>query len=90
MREAASPYPLATRPRRLTLRLTRAGVPTENLYGMCESMYKPDQEPDDLFETVAQCLLSAVDRDALSGWGGVVHVIEPNRVTKRILKGRQD
>ena len=33
------------------------------------------QEPDDLFETLSQALLNAVDRDALSGWGAVVHVM---------------
>jgi 20S proteasome alpha/beta subunit len=33
------------------------------------------QEPEDLFETISQCLLSAVDRDAFSGWGGIVHVM---------------
>lgn len=33
------------------------------------------QEPEELFETLAQCLLSGVDRDALSGWGGIVHVM---------------
>lgn len=33
------------------------------------------QEPDDLFETLSQALLNAVDRDALSGWGAVVHIM---------------
>ena len=33
------------------------------------------QEPDELFETLAQALMAAVDRDALSGWGGVVHIL---------------
>ena len=33
------------------------------------------QEAEDLFETLAQCLLSGVDRDALSGWGGIVHIM---------------
>lgn len=33
------------------------------------------QEPEDLFETISQTLLSAVDRDAFSGWGAVVHVM---------------
>ena len=33
------------------------------------------QEPEDLFETVSQCLLSGVDRDALSGWGAIVHIM---------------
>ena len=33
------------------------------------------QEPDDLFETISQALLNAVDRDALSGWGAVVYIL---------------
>ena len=33
------------------------------------------QEPEDLFETISQVLLNAVDRDALSGWGAVVHIM---------------
>ena len=28
--------------------------PNQALYGLCESMYQPDLEPDDLFETLAQ------------------------------------
>lgn len=48
------------------------------------------QEPEDLFETISQALLNAVDRDALSGWGAYVYIIEKDKVTKRLLKGRQD
>lgn len=33
------------------------------------------QEPDHLFETISQAMLNAVDRDALSGMGVVVHVM---------------
>jgi 20S proteasome subunit beta 3 len=33
------------------------------------------KEPDELFETLSQALLAAVDRDALSGWGAVVHIM---------------
>ncbi len=32
------------------------------LMGMCESMWKPDLEPEELFETVSQCLLAGADR----------------------------
>ncbi|WAR07493.1 PSB3-like protein, partial [Mya arenaria] len=46
-----------------------SGTCGEQMYGMCETLYKPNQEPDDLFETISQCLLNAVDRDAVSGWG---------------------
>ncbi len=67
-----------------------AGSCSENLYGMAESLYRPDLEPEDLFETISQTLLSAVDRDAMSGWGAVVHVITPEGVTTRELKARMD
>lgn len=48
------------------------------------------QGPEDLFETISQALLSAVDRDALSGWGAHVYIIEKDKVTQRLLKGRED
>eukprot|EP00028_Trichosphaerium_sp_Am-I-7-wt_P005779 CAMPEP_0168530478 /NCGR_PEP_ID=MMETSP0405-20121227/14701_1 /TAXON_ID=498012 /ORGANISM="Trichosphaerium sp, Strain Am-I-7 wt" /LENGTH=190 /DNA_ID=CAMNT_0008554747 /DNA_START=62 /DNA_END=634 /DNA_ORIENTATION=+ len=67
-----------------------AGTAAEAMFGMAESLWKPGLEADDLFEVVAQTLLSAVDRDAISGWGGVVHVITKDAVTTRTLKGRQD
>ncbi|CAM9721147.1 unnamed protein product [Discosporangium mesarthrocarpum] len=67
-----------------------AGTCTSNLYGMCESLYRPDMNKDELFETMAQCLLASVDRDALSGWGGVVHIITPEGIMSKTLKGRQD
>ena len=67
-----------------------SGTCTGNLYGMCETLYQPNLEPDQLFETLAQALLASVDRDALSGWGGVVHIITADGVTTKELKGRQD
>lgn len=67
-----------------------SGTCSGNLYGMCESLYKPNMDPDTLFETLAQSLLSSVDRDALSGWGGVVHIITKDGVTTKELKGRMD
>ena len=33
------------------------------------------QEPEELFEVTAQCLMSGQDRDALSGWGAIIHVM---------------
>lgn len=33
------------------------------------------QEPDHLFETIGQSMLNAVDRDAVSGMGVIVHVM---------------
>jgi 20S proteasome subunit beta 3 len=67
-----------------------AGSASEQLYGCCEAMYRPDLEPEDLFETISQCLLAAVDRDCLAGWGAIVHIITPEGVETRQLKSRKD
>ncbi|KAF5517141.1 Proteasome subunit beta type-3 [Colletotrichum siamense] len=67
-----------------------SGTASEQLFGMCESLWEPDLGPEELFETISQSLLNAVDRDALSGWGAHVYIIEKDKVTKRLLKGRQD
>ncbi|KAI9304596.1 nucleophile aminohydrolase [Cunninghamella echinulata] len=67
-----------------------SGTAGPNLYGMCESLWEPDLEPEDLFETISQALLNAQDRDALSGWGAVVHIITPEQIITRTLKARQD
>jgi 20S proteasome subunit beta 3 len=67
-----------------------SGTASESLYGACESMYKPDLGPEELFEVISQALLSSVDRDCISGWGGIVHVVTPDQVVTKTLKGRMD
>nr|XP_061791499.1 proteasome subunit beta type-3-like [Nerophis lumbriciformis] len=67
-----------------------SGTCSEQMYGMCESLWEPEMEPDDLFETISQAMLNAVDRDAVSGMGVVVHVIEKDKITTRTLKARMD
>jgi len=67
-----------------------AGTASSKLFGMAEGLWEPDLGPEDLFETISQTLLNAVDRDAYSGWGVVVHVVTKDKVIKRVLKGRMD
>ena len=67
-----------------------SGTCTPNLNGMCESLWRPNMNPDDLFEVISQCLLASVDRDAMSGWGAIVHIITPTGVTSKKLRGRMD
>lgn len=67
-----------------------SGTASDQLFGMCESLYEPNLEAEDLFETISQALLNAADRDALSGWGAVVYIIKKDKVIKRYLKTRQD
>ena len=58
--------------------------------GMCETLWKPKMNPDELFECISQSLMNAMDRDASSGWGAIVHIIEKDKVTTRKLKTRMD
>uniref|UniRef100_K3YV30 Proteasome subunit beta n=2 Tax=Setaria italica TaxID=4555 RepID=K3YV30_SETIT len=67
-----------------------SGTSSESLYGACESMYKPNMEPEELFETVSQALMASVDRDCLAGWGGYVVIVTPTEVQERVVKGRMD
>ncbi|ORZ39920.1 nucleophile aminohydrolase [Catenaria anguillulae PL171] len=67
-----------------------AGTASQNLYGMCESLWREDMGPEELFEATGQALLNAVDRDCLSGWGAVIHIITPERIITRTLKNRMD
>lgn len=67
-----------------------SGVCDEQLYGMCESLWRPDLNPDELFEVTAQALVNACDRDAISGWGATVVIIEKDAVTTREVKTRMD
>ncbi|KAK9458693.1 nucleophile aminohydrolase [Lipomyces oligophaga] len=66
------------------------GTSSDQLFGMCESLWEPDLAPEDLFETISQALMNGQDRDALSGWGAVVYIITKEKIVKRLLKTRQD
>lgn len=67
-----------------------AGTCAEQLYGMCETLWEPNLGPDELFEAAAQALINACDRDAISGWGATVTIIEKDAVTIREVKTRMD
>ena len=67
-----------------------SGTCADQAFGMCEALWEPDLEPDRLVETISQALVNAFDRDAISGWGAVVYVIEKDKVTVKTLKTRMD
>lgn len=67
-----------------------SGTASDKLFGMAEGLWEPDLGPEELFETVSQILLGALERDALSGWGAVVRIITPDKVIERTLKARMD
>lgn len=51
------------------------GTSSSQLYGLCEALWEPDMEEDQLFETISQALVSACNRDAISGWGAKVYIM---------------
>ena len=67
-----------------------AGTGAQLLYGCCEAFYKENMEPEELVETISNCLLSALDRDSLSGWGAYVYLLTPTELQVKALKTRQD
>lgn len=67
-----------------------AGTTSDELSGVCEAMYRPDMNPDELFEVVSQCLMAGQDRDCLAGWGAVVYIITPEGIITRELQARYD
>ncbi|UZJ53365.1 hypothetical protein CBS101457_002685 [Exobasidium rhododendri] len=67
-----------------------SGTASDKLFGMAEGLWEEDLNPEELFETISQTMLGALERDALSGWGIVVRVITPERVIERTLQARQD
>ncbi|SPO20184.1 probable PUP3 - 20S proteasome subunit beta3 [Ustilago trichophora] len=67
-----------------------SGTAADKLFGMTEGLWEPDLGPEELFETVSQILLGALERDALSGWGAIVRIITPDKVIERTLKARMD
>ena len=50
---------------------------SDKLFGIAEGLciWGPNLGPEDLFETISQTLLNAVDRDAYSGWGAIVYIM---------------
>lgn len=67
-----------------------SGTCIEQLYGMCETLWEPNLDPDELFEVAAQALINACDRDAISGWGATVYIIDKDGVTVKEVKTRMD
>eukprot|EP00796_Vickermania_ingenoplastis_P008626 gene8626-6058_t len=50
----------------------------------------PIWPPEELFEVAAQAMLSACDRDSLSGYGAVAILVTKDKSITRLIKGRKD
>jgi len=67
-----------------------AGTGAMQVAGNCENCWEKNMDPDSLFEATAQALMSAIERDASSGWGAVVYTITKDAVSVKSLKARLD
>ncbi|KAH8291562.1 hypothetical protein KR018_000406, partial [Drosophila ironensis] len=67
-----------------------AGSCTSQLFGMCETLWRPNLDPPMLFEVISQSLMSSFGRDIMSGCGATVFVIEKDKVRERVLQTRMD
>lgn len=67
-----------------------SGTCAESLYGTAETFWRPDMNPDELFECISQAMLAALDRDCLSGWGASVHILTKEGITTKNLSARMD
>jgi 20S proteasome subunit beta 3 len=66
------------------------GTCEEQLMGLYETVWEPNMGPEQLFKSISQSMMNAFDRYAISGWGAIVHVVEKDKVTTRLLKTRMD
>lgn len=66
------------------------GTSSDSLYGICESYWRPGMNEEELFNTISTCLISAIERDSLSGWGGVVYIMTKDKLIVREIKTRMD
>ncbi|CAJ0581373.1 unnamed protein product, partial [Mesorhabditis spiculigera] len=66
------------------------GTGQEYLLGVCETFWRENMNAEELFEATAQSMLSALERDAASGWGAVVYTITKDKVNISTIKGRLD
>ncbi|CAM9365774.1 unnamed protein product [Discosporangium mesarthrocarpum] len=67
-----------------------AGTSAQSLYGTCEAFYRPNLGPEELFGAISRCLLAALERDCLSGYGAVVHLVTKEGISTRELNSRMD
>uniref|UniRef100_A0A0K0DGW4 Proteasome subunit beta type-3 n=1 Tax=Angiostrongylus cantonensis TaxID=6313 RepID=A0A0K0DGW4_ANGCA len=62
------------------------GTGQEYLLGVCESFWRENMNPEELFEATAQSMLACLERDAASGWGVVVYTITKDKVRRNSFR----
>jgi|Transcript_19819 20S proteasome subunit beta 3 len=67
-----------------------SGVGSEGLYGMCESLWKPEMSKAELFRTICKCISFTTNRDCLTGMGSSIHIISKGKIESKRVELRLD
>jgi 20S proteasome subunit beta 3 len=67
-----------------------ADTSSDWLYGIYESIWRPQINPDELFNCLFKCLVASIERDGLAGWGTIMHIFTPDQVITKEIKTRMD
>ena len=62
------------------------GTAHENMYGLFETFYKPNMNPQEVEDTLAEVITTGADRDILSGYGAVVYILTKDGLKVSHLK----
>ena len=66
------------------------GTSEEALFGICEALWRPGLDPEALSEVISRALFASLDRDPLSGWGVIVHIVTLTKIITRTFKAQVD
>lgn len=62
------------------------GTAETNMLGLCEAYYKENLEKQELTDILSNTLVSGIDRDILSGWGGIVYIMSEDKIEAQYIK----
>ena len=63
-----------------------AGTGGDMFYSLCEAYYRSDMKADELSDVLANVFVSGIDRDIMSGWGGIVYVMTEDKIDIKYIK----
>ncbi|XP_037944237.1 proteasome subunit beta type-3-like [Teleopsis dalmanni] len=66
------------------------GSPNCQAYSLSEMLWKPNLEPDQLFEVISQTILNSLLRDTNSSNDATVHVLEKHQLTTKVITKGSD
>jgi 20S proteasome subunit beta 3 len=73
-----------------SIKFSVSGSCSDGLFGVCETLWKPNMSKKELFQVICKCISFATNRDCLSGWGAIIHVITEKEILSKKIQFRTD